>query len=65
VDEGVAAHREGLLQIAGRKFGALKFAGGEVDKGQADNVGDGVLKNRREKIISLASRTATSWRFPE
>src|SRR5713101_7465443 len=33
------------------EFGALEFAGGEVDKGEADDIRRGVLKNGRKEIV--------------
>src|SRR5882724_3845966 len=44
---------KGFFRLRAGKFGALKFASGEVDKGQADDVGDSILKNGREKIVFL------------
>src|SRR5260221_1593509 len=44
---------KGFFRLRAGKLGALKFAGGKIDKGHADDVGDSILKNRREKIIFL------------
>src|SRR6476660_4388990 len=42
---------QSFFRLRAGKLGALKFSGGEIDKGKPDDGGDGVLEDRREEIV--------------